>query len=244
MKHGERLQNGMLTIVLGASVLAIAKTFIPTDTLSTQTSTYAFPANVSIPGWRLLQSNPIAAQQTLSPALVSRLDEFTIAGRHYQYLRQDMPISVETRYLMRGYVDVPSILQDSTLTLNQPEFVIRDRAGVGTYVLFYQQGIPHLSTCIASHGETLVHGNEFRRREIYPSVVIKRLLPWVLGQAPLRDTRCLWINISTTAQGAKQGSSASLGEAIAVSQNAAPPELEAALAEWVQKWQNHFPNPD
>lgn len=241
MKHWERLQNGMLAIALGASIVAIAKTFIPTNPLSAQTPTYTFPVMIAIPGWQPLQSDALAVQRTLSPALVSRLDEFTIAGRHYRYLRRGIPISIETRYLKRGYVDVPSILQDSTLTFNQPEFSIRDRSGVGTYVLFHRQDIPHLSTCIAPHGKTLVRDSEFRRHETYPSVIVNRLLPWVLGQAPLRDTRCLWIDISMITQGAKQGFSASLAAGVESSQNSAPPELEAALAEWVQGWQNHFP---
>ncbi|NDJ19111.1 cyanoexosortase A system-associated protein [Myxacorys almedinensis] len=237
LKHGERLQHvqqWMLAIALGGSLLAIAKTFFPSDSLP-KTPTFTFPTSVSIPGWQFLQSNEVAVQKRFSPALVSRLDEHTIAGRQYQYRRAGNAITIEMRYLMRGIVDVPSILQERTLTLNQPEWTPRDRASIGTYALYEQNRTPHISTCITPHGNTLVQDSEFRRYQTYPTVVIKRLLPWVLGQAPLRDTRCLWVDISI-----KHTVPAPVPTAASP---LSTPELEEAWAEWVQSWQGRFPQP-
>jgi cyanosortase A-associated protein len=243
MKYGERLQNWMLIIVLGGSALAIAQTFRPADPMPLQTPDYTFPASVAVPAWQLLHSYKAAESRTSGPAFVSRLDESAIAGRHYQYLRKGMTIAVEMRYLVNAAVDVPSILQDSTLKRHQPDFTKQNDAGLGTYILFYQQDAPHFSACITPDGQTLVQAEEFRRHQTHPSVMVKRLLPWILGQAPLRDNRCLWVNLTIVPDTSPQGQP-NQGSQDLRSNSQTIAELKTAWAEWIQEWQHRFPDPE
>lgn len=241
MKHGERLQNWMLIIVLGGSTLAIAQTFHPADNVTPQKPDYTFPARVAVPNWQLLHSYEAAESRTFGPALVSRLDESAIAGRHYQYLRNGRTIAVEMRYLVNASVDVPSILQDSTLKRHQPDFTKQNDADLGSYILFYQQDAPHLSACITPDGQTLVQAEEFRRHQTHPSVVAKRLLPWILGQAPLRDNRCLWVNLTIVPNTHSQGKSIQNSQDLRSNPQTVA-ELKTAWAEWIQEWQHRFPD--
>jgi cyanosortase A-associated protein len=161
---------------------------------------------------------------------VSSVDDQAIAARRYQYLRNGKPLDVEVRYFVRTYRHVPSLIEDSTLLSTKPALRDRRHPKLGSYVLYPQQGNLHLSACLDPYGKTSVYDNEVMLHQARPEVVSQRLLPWILGQAPLRDLRCLWVDLSMPIAPGR----------FEVDRVDATP-LEAAFGDWVEWWSQNYP---
>ncbi|MGV0028638.1 cyanoexosortase A system-associated protein [Phormidesmis priestleyi] len=223
----KKFRIGLLAATLGSALLVLGKTIVAPaqETRSMAAIRFAkesntLPRKVSLSGWQFLASYPLIVNPQ-SPGLVSAVDEQTIAGRAYQYSRNGVLLTIEMRYFVNSYIHVPAAIKESSLAFRRPLLTIRQRPKGGFYVLFSQPGKTHLSACIPAYGESTVSDRQFIQNQSRVEVLSKRSLPWLLGQAALRDRRCLWATLS-------------------ISSAVSPELLEDAWNTWYPLWRSHL----
>lgn len=211
-------------IVLGKATFAPAKPQpLPSYSFPQQAPTVAtqFPEGV-IAGWQFVQATPIAVAKLRAPALATSLDDLTVSGQQYQYQRNGTAIAIEMRYFVDTYTDASEILKDATIFSRRVNFTV-ERSSRGSYAQFQADGTRHIAACLTPTGETSVTNADLRGSQNHPSVLVQRFTPWFLGQAPLRDLRCLWIHVSAPD---------SIDQA----------ELKQIFSTWVGAWQTQYPS--
>jgi cyanosortase A-associated protein len=200
----KKLRIGLLAVTLGSALLVLGKTIAAPaqEDLSIAAIRSAkakgdiLPKRVSLSDWQFLGSYPLIVNPQ-SPGLISAVNEQTIAGRAYQYSHEGVLLTIEMRYFVNSYIHVPAAIEESSLTSRKPLLTIRKRPEGGSYALFKQQEQNRLSACIPAYGESIVSDRQFIQNQNSLEVLSKQSLPWLLGQAALRDRRCLWATLST-----------------------------------------------
>ncbi len=105
-------------------------------------------------------------------------------------------------YFSQSDGDVIRLLKSylvNNVALKPKEFV-RRRSDSGIYALFEAHGKAYLSTCVNAQGPTTVTREQFLANRTTYDLKPDRLLPILIGQANIRDSRCLWINLSMPVQ--------------------------------------------
>ncbi len=227
MKQWQLLRTILLASTFGSILMVLGQSIFHPTTNNRQVSTFDLPDEILLQGWQFMGSYPLTTQSAQSPGLLTGVDENSIAARHYQYRQKGVQLEIEMRYFANSYIDVPSIIQGASLASRNPTITLRDLSGIGAYAIFNQQGRTHLSTCIKPLGRTTVSDRQFHQNQNRVEVLSDRVLPWFLGQAPLRDMQCLWANLS-------------------ISANASPKTdeeiLRVAWASWHPWWRQNFPS--
>lgn len=227
MKQWQSLRTILLAVTFSSVLLVLGKSVLYPTSVDRRIPTFDLPDKIPLRGWQFVGSYPLTTQSAQSPGLVTSVDENSIAARHYRYVQNGVQLEIEMRHFANSYIDVPSIIKESSLTSKNPTIVLRELAGVGAYAVFSQQGRTHLSTCIRLLGLTTVSDRQFHQNQNSVEVLSDRVLPWFLGQASLRDMRCLWANLS-------------------ISANASPETdeeiLRSAWAAWQPWWRQNFPS--
>jgi cyanosortase A-associated protein len=196
----ESLRGYLLATTLGATLLVLGKVVLFPNNPRARIPTYELPEQVPLAGWQSTQNHTLGAQRQRGPALVSSVDEAAIAARYYEYVRNNTPLGIEMRYFVESYNHVPAIIQDSTILFKRNGLRDRTRPEVGSYVLYINQGKIYLSACLDAQGKASVYDTEMVFNQNRPSAIARRIAPWILKQAPLRDLRCLWVNLSMDTQ--------------------------------------------
>jgi len=111
---------------------------------------------------------------------------------------------------------------------------IKFQPEVGHYGLVTHNGNAYLSACIHARGDSTVTEAQFTQNHYASDLKVSRILPWLLGQESLIDTRCLWTLMSIPL---KPGS----GSETTISEETAYKTLETAWVPWHQWWQANFP---
>lgn len=106
--------------------------------------------------------------------------------------------------------------------------MVRQKPEVGSYRLYVDRNRAYLTTCMNSRGGGTISRQEFNQNRDFYDVMSDRTIPWLLGQHPLRDTRCLWNHFSLPLD-----KSSPQSEAYAV--------LEKAWVSWYQWWIVRYP---
>ncbi len=224
MKAWEKIRNVWLTIALVSSSLVMLKLAV-SPAQKPSLPSYTFPASIPLSRWQFVQTAPIGLQKRYTPALATSLDDLTIAGQSYRYLRNGKPLDIEMRYF-QDYGSISDILKESTIQLERINFTPA-QSSVGAHAIYQRSNQLFITACISATRETTITDGELRSAQTRPNVLIHRALPWFLGQAPLRDLRCLWTRISTPINPASPAATAE--------------ELEQVWIEWVQWWQKNYP---
>lgn len=223
MKVWQNVRNFWLAAALVSSSLVLLK-IVATPVQKPSPPNFAFPTSVPLSGWQFVQSTPIALQKRYTPSLATSVDDLSISGQRYQYLRNGKTIDIEMRYFGATYTAVANIVRESTIQLPRANLTtVRSR--VGTYATYQRSNQLHFTACIPATLETTVTDGELRAAQNRPDVLLRRGLPWFLGQVPLRDLRCLWTQISMPIE----------------TGSPTPQELEQVWLEWVQWWQKNYP---
>lgn len=199
MKQWQTLRTILLASTFSSVLLVLGKSVLYPITIDHKIPTFDLPDKLPLNGWQFVSSYPLTTQSAQSPGLMTSVDENSIAARHYQYRQSGVQLEIEMRYFTNSYIDVPSIINESSLVSKSPPIVLRDLLGVGAYAVFNQRGRTHLSACIKPRGRTTVSDRQFHQNQNSVEVLSDRVLPWFLGQASLRDMRCLWANLSLSA---------------------------------------------
>ncbi len=209
------LRVPLLALTFSSVVLALANVvLLPTKDKST-VAPFVFPQRVPLPQWQLSIASPLAKRPRKHPEL--------LAQKHYRYIKKDLFLDIEMRYLtdrdgewlFREYSSISSSVD------------VRQREGVGYYGLGVDKQRAYLSACINPQGGSTFTPKQFKQNQYFDDVYPKRLLSWLLGQEDLKNKRCLWAHLSIPLKNS--------------SPEAAYQVLESAWFSWYKWWQPRFP---
>ncbi|WP_181357667.1 cyanoexosortase A system-associated protein [Stenomitos frigidus] len=207
----------VLVLSFSGALLVLGKAIVVPKAAETQPS-YALPATVPLSDWQT------ASSESLQPMPEA------IAGQAYQYRHSDQSLKVELRY-MTGDGDVNRFLFVHTpIRQENNRLVLKYQPSIGFYGVLPYQGRAYLSACMNPRGESTVTAQQFVQNLRTHDLIPARLLPWLTGQQPLLDRRCLWTLMSVPVT---QADSATLNKAYKT--------LETAWFSWYRWWQPNFP---
>ncbi len=205
----------LLALTFSSVVLALGSVvLLPTKDKRTVTP-FVFPEQVPLPQWRLSTSPPL-------PKPTKEHSEL-LAQKHYRYMKNDLFLDIEMRYLTDG--NVVRLLREYTSISSSAN--MRQREGVGYYGVGVDKQRAYLSACINSQGGSTLTQEQFNQNQYFSDLHPQRLLSWLLGQEGFKDKRCLWAHLSVPLKNS--------------SPEAAYQVLEKAWFSWYQWWQPRFP---
>lgn len=183
------------------------------------------PPTLSLSGWRLSEA------QILTGGGDASQPDAQMALGYYRYQKEttnQQTLKVKVHYIINTSGDVTDLMRRYAflqLPVGQPNLTIRQQAGTGQYGLFVYQKQAHLSACINPRGGSTVTAKQFSQNRNTYDLTVSRLLPWLLGQADLRDWRCLWLHLSAPVESSPE---------------ATYQQLEVAWKALYPTWQAHF----
>jgi cyanosortase A-associated protein len=209
-------------------VLGLAIVNNPAKSNLREVSTQNFPQPTSLPDLQQIESKSLPEHKFSNNKVA--------IGRQYRYLdRQQQPIDIQVRYITDGVATSPAITNLLPAFTDVPATVlvsanIKERSDVGEYSLFVHKDKAYLSTCINPQGITTITGDKFHANSNpnpLKGLPVNRLLPWILGQQTLRDSRCIWTVLSMPID--------------RTSPDGTMKKLETIGVAWIRWWQANFP---
>ncbi|BAY44116.1 hypothetical protein SAMD00079811_17100 [Scytonema sp. HK-05] len=211
----KQLRVPLLALTLGSVILTLGNVVLaPTKDKRTVTP-FVFPEQVPLSQWRL----------SISPPLTKSTKEHStlLAQKHYRYMKNDLFLDIEMRYLTDG--DGERLFREYTSISSSAN--VRQREGVGYYGVGVDKQRAYLSACINSQGGSTFTQKQFDQNQYFSDLQPQRVLSWLLGQEGFKDRRCLWAHLSIPLKNS--------------SPEAAYQVLENAWFSWYQWWQPRFP---
>lgn len=223
MTFGRQLRGLLLVGTFVGVLLVLGGSILNPVAEKRRVTSFVFPPEVPLPGWQPLGSGRLTE---------SAESHSFLAGKHYRYSRNDLPLDIEMRYgdyemttdiklFIAGYTAIP-------LTPSHP-LLFRQQQGVGFYNLIAYQERAYLSACINPQGGSTITAEQFNHNRLTYDLRFSRLLPRLLGQESLLDRRCLWAHLSIPTR--------------RLTPESAYPLLEQAWFAWYQWWSPRFPKP-
>lgn len=219
----QALRVGLLTLVLGSVMAVFGKVAITPKVAQTTELPPVFLEDVPLPGWRSLDT------ESVPPATESQTE--LIGGNIYRYEANQKQLSIEMRYLAQLDPNIRNLLLKygkATPTVSFPETIQQTEDGY--YTLYSDSQAAYLSSCINPKGGSTVTASQFMQNRNAYDFRIDRLLPVLLGQQTIRDSRCLWTFMTLPIDDA--------------SPDTAYQELKDTWKHWQQWWQSRFPSAD
>ena len=106
--------------------------------------------------------------------------------------------TVETRYFanaVRGNLGlINNYGEIDDVSPSQVE--VNHKAETGYYGVFTHQNKAYLTTCLRPQGKSVFTAQQLA--DAANENMSRRILPWLLGTADLRDWSCLWVNMSVS----------------------------------------------
>ncbi|AFY76745.1 MAG: cyanoexosortase A system-associated protein [Hydrococcus sp. C42_A2020_068] len=219
MMFWKQIRYSFLVVTFGGVLFVLGKSILaPTISYRTIADSFVFPSEVPLPGWQPLASRSLPKSNYEFPKLV--------AGRHYRYQQNGLNLDIEMRYFTATNGDVRIFIQQYA---GIAQSLVVHHQKTGFYGLFARQQRAYLSACINRRGSSTVTAEQFEQNRYLYDISLNRLLPWLLGQEPLRDKRCLWAHLSIAVPNA--------------SSEAAYRDLEKIWVSWYNWWNPRFPKP-
>lgn len=229
----EKIRISLLAVICGSVFFALGKTVlypvVSSSRIANSTVTPLIPT-VPLPEWQASSSRPV---QVPSSRLADPADNKPklLSARQYQYIQNNLSLDIEMQYVVNssGKFTTSFIKNYSPIepSLKQLSLVSRYRAGIGFYNLFAYRERAYLSACINPRGGSTVNRPQFMQNRFIYDMRLERLIPWLQGQQPLHDRRCLWAYLSIPFQ------------------NSSPQDayrvLETVWFPWYQWWYPRFP---
>lgn len=154
-------------------------------------SPYVFPDRVL-----LSQSSFVSGQ----PVETKGLDKYwaDLKGYEYNYQREKQPFKVQVHYLSASEGQIADYLSGYGINHQKAAIKLTQQQGQnGFYHLFEYEKAAYLSSCVNPKGLSTVTQAQFLANRATYDLRIDRLIPVVLGLEDVRDSRCLWVTIST-----------------------------------------------
>ncbi len=214
----------LLVVIAIASTFVLGKSIVYPTAKSPRVTDFTFPQSVPLKQWKLLSSGSVNPHLVQNPAHL--LGSF-VSGKHYRYRQNNRFLDIEMRYLIDTNGDLKSFITHKTGELLP---VLRqDREG-GFYSVFDHKGKAYLSACLNSRGGSTITSDQFNRNRLIYDARLDRVVLWLLGEAKLKDRRCLWAHLSLPLD-----HDSSAEETYRT--------LETVWFDWSDWWRSHFPNP-
>ncbi|WP_310483631.1 cyanoexosortase A system-associated protein [Chamaesiphon sp. VAR_48_metabat_403] len=229
-------RQSLLLVLCGGAIGVLGNAMInsPKQSSLREPVAFNFPQNVTLPDASISAAKPLAAKDKVG------------AGQSYRYTTPPLPssstskstagkpqvIDLEIRYITDGVANRPTMDAMLPVFNNVPAKVLapstmKEQPGLGFYSLFVDKKTAYFGTCINPQGITTVTGDQFHANSNPKGVPFQRLVPWVLGQQTLRDSRCLWTVLSTPIDEAAP--------------DATIKTLQTVGINWARWWQGNFP---
>lgn len=240
----EKFRISLLVTVFGGVFLVLGKAIlfpapdrhkVVDKTFQKSTFTpFVLPTVVPLPGWQQSFSKPLPTSDSPSKAVQAKYAK-TLAGRQYTYIQNSLPLDIQMLYVVNtlgkfNTKSVKSVVKNYSFVqslFNSPTLILRHQEGIGYYNLFAYQQRAYLNACINSRGGSTITQLQFMFNRYVYDTRLNRIMPWLLGQAPLKDRRCLWAHLSIPLK------------------NSSPEDayriLETAWFSWYQWWYPRFP---
>ncbi len=231
----EKIRISLLAVICGSVFFALGKTVlypsVSSSRIANSTVTpLVFPTAVPLPEWQASSSRPLQVPSDRSLADPTGNKPRLLSARQYRYIQSNLPLDIEMQYVVNssGKFTTSFIKNYSSIqpSLKQLSLVSRYREGIGFYNLFAYQERAYLSACINSRGGSTVSRPQFMQNRLIYDMRLDRLIPWLQGQQPLHDRRCLWAYLSIPFQNSSPQNAYRI--------------LETAWFPWYQWWYPRF----
>jgi cyanosortase A-associated protein len=191
MISSKSLYFPLLRLTLFCTVLVIGRAVF--DPNLGEYTPFTFPSQMPLKQSKLVEGNALV----LKP-LPTQLNAPSANGYQYKYQVNDRSFNVQVHYLTATSGDIPVYLEiygldHQSVTVNPTT----KQGQTGFYQLFEHDRTAYLSSCINSQGSSTINREQFFANRNAHDLTVDRILPVVLGTEDVRDTRCLWVTIST-----------------------------------------------
>ncbi|MEM9006273.1 MAG: cyanoexosortase A system-associated protein [Cyanobacteria bacterium P01_F01_bin.86] len=182
-------------------------------------TTFTFPNEaLTLENWTP-QNNQI-------PASPASENSSLVAAKQYRYHQDRYNLDLDIRYLINTSANLPKLLQRQ-IGITPSLITQHHEKGVGFYGLFTTEEKTYLSACINSRGASSLTKEQFAQNRLLHDLHPSWSIPWLLGQNPLTDRRCLWTTLSIPLED--------------LSPEEAYPLLESAWIQIYDWWAPRFP---
>lgn len=212
----EKFRLSLLAVIFGSVFCVLGKTSLPST--AAKSAPFVFPTTVPLPAW-------LPQKSAIVTAPITEVPEY-LYGKQYRYIQNELTLDIEMRYMVNTPGHVKYFIRSVLPSPGQLTYTLRQQKGVGFYYIFEHQRRAYLSTCINSRGGTTVTELQFQQNRYRYDIHLSRLLPWLVGEEPFQDKRCLWAQLSIPLNN-------STGDTYQT--------LEKAWFDWYQWWHPRFP---
>lgn len=154
---------------------------------------FTFPSQVPLKQSKLVEGNALVAKP-----LPTQRNAESANGYQYKYQFNDRVFNVQVHYFTATSGDISTYLETYGLNHQQVSVNPATKQGqTGFYQLFEHERTAYLSSCINSLGSSTINREQFFANRNAHDLTLDRILPIVLGTEDIRDTRCLWVTISS-----------------------------------------------
>jgi cyanosortase A-associated protein len=244
------IRLSMLAGVAAIALISLGKALLY-KTPHTPGITYNFPATVPLPGWQLINAEPLSWKSPSAPSTTSQeaapqASEIAVAQTYIfapvgvqpadaTRASSSAPLQANTYYIapategnVNRYVFVYSPLKAANANLQE-----RQRADIGSYGVLAHEGRAYLTACTSNHGPSTFTEQQFTRNRSRRDLTVGTIMLWLAGQRDLLDHRCLWTLLSVPIAGGANASPENVEQAYQ--------QLETIWVPWHRWWQQNFP---
>lgn len=209
----KHLHLSILAVTFSITLLVLGRVILlPKPEKATDSS--IFSEKISLEQWQFKKNESLPKPKKLYLEL--------IAQKRYQYIRNNLPLDIEMRYVTDG--NVPKLIKKFTSIASSS--TVQKKEGIGYYGLGIDQKRAYLSACINPYGNSTFTEEQFNQNRFHYEMQPKHLLSWLLGQQQLQHKRCLWSHLSIPLNNS--------------SPETAYQVLESVWFSWYQWWQPRF----
>jgi cyanosortase A-associated protein len=220
--HWKSVRIGLLGTTLAGVLLVLAKSIFYPASSDRTISAFDFPQDVPLAGWQSVESVPLTPSE----------DALFLSARNYEYFQNSLSLDINIYYVMVGDASgMQGFIEQygyGNWIVNQVE--MQQNENIGFYGFWQTEERVNLGGCIHPFPGTTLTFDQFGNHYNSNAFQLNRIIPWLVGMAPLRDTRCLWTTLSISIEAGQ-------------SPEAVYPVLEQAWFSWYKWWQPRFPKP-
>lgn len=214
----------ILTLAFGSTLLALGKILVLPDPQKDDEQSFAFPAEVPLPGWKA------RASYALRNGTVDGIEVRPFEGRRYNYDRAGVNLAIAMTYVTNPDANAQIFRYYSARLSSSGDrgsIVAHHSRDIGFYGFSIEKGRAFLRACINPRGPSAITYEQFVYNRYTYDLQFNRIFPILLGQEPLRDQRCLWTHLSLSTQ--------------QISPELAYSILDTAWRSWFPWWRDRFP---
>lgn len=227
----------LLAILCASAVLVLGRAIVTPSAKGPSTnpsSNTALQQAVPLPNWQLVKSAPIQPEPAKAePNTVTNSEPDFLVAQQYLYRQNNNQLDVELRYMLGDGNNSRFLFVYTPVRAANAKLESRYHPSIGHYGVLTHEGRAYLSACINPRGESTTTEQQFKHNSYQNDLQPSRLLPWLLGQEPLLDQRCLWtlmsMPLSVDAKTQQTNAEATFKQ------------LETAWVSWHAWWRSHYP---